>query len=405
MPGMTITAEVILEFTKTLVLVDLTMDVFDPDSDIISGTADLLLVGKDVLVNVGNESGGANMTVQVSADGDWLANFKGIFDITDDMGAHARIFDEDNNYTVAEPEKPPYIVGRANIDQIVAVMWPEGENVTIFVDFDDDLGNGYLYTDTQTSEIPEPGWPEPPVALFELESFDLLEGHFITASGAGKEKVLELTHIEITEVDINTEIVTGTADPDDKVTVYSRVPVYGWIVGQMEEGADELGYWTADFSAAGMDIWYGLEVTAGKQPDEDGDISSFVWIAAKNPAIGTNGAGWFIPQDAQNKVKFGFDLRYKKDNTLKGSLQIIDQSSGTKFKAIDFTFLLVADNVSYFHGHLTENGQGSYPFVAMMEDNGSPGKDNDRFYIDIQIGDNNTVFDEVIDNGNIVVNN
>ena len=115
------------------------------------------------------------------------------------------------------------------------------------------------------------------------------------------------------------------------------------------------------------------------------------------------GGGWFIPEDDTDKVNFGFEVKRKKDGTLKGNLEMIDHSTDSNYKAIDFTYFDINDNVAYLHGNLMINGEGSYPFRAVMEDNGSPGKNNDKFYIDIQIGEEHTVFDEVIDGGSIVI--
>ena len=172
----------------------------------------------------------------------------------------ARISDEDSDATVAELAPQPFIVGQAgqaNLDRIFALQWPEGEEVTIFIDEDNDPNNGYLYTDKKISEMLPLGIPG---VLFEIgledPPFDLQEGYFLIASGADTVKVLELTHIEITDVDVDTEIVTGTADPGDKVTVFVVLPVNGGfqIVGRSEEETDGAGYWSTDFSVNGIDI-------------------------------------------------------------------------------------------------------------------------------------------------------
>jgi len=115
------------------------------------------------------------------------------------------------------------------------------------------------------------------------------------------------------------------------------------------------------------------------------------------------GGGWFIPEGSTAKVNFGFKVKYKKDGTLNGNLEIIDHSSGTNYKANDFTFLVISANKAYFSGNLEVDGEGLYSFTAVMEDNGSPGKDNDRFSIDILMDGEHIVFDKLIDNGNIVI--
>lgn len=309
-----------------------------------------------------------------------------------------------------------------------------------------------------------------------------------------------MTHIEITDVDIDADTVSGIALPDDKVTIAAVKPT-----GEpsfLDESTDGDGNWTADFTGT-CDIQYGDELDAG-QPDDDGDISSYVWTVKRQASITytgdtlvqypnqvtlsadvvedpngetgdiilaspvtftvtteegfeetypadvdvegvasttvdlpvglytivvsidsdyytaapseeaklavydpegsfVTGGGWFKPEDSQDKVNFGFEVKYKNDGTLKGNLEMIYHSTVTSYKATDFSFLVVVDNKAYFMGHMMIDGIGSYPFMAIMEDNGSPGENNDEFYIDIQIDGEHTAFDEVIDNGNIVV--
>lgn len=127
-------------------------------------------------------------------------------------------------------------------------------------------------------------------------------------------------------------------------------------------------------------------------------------LAVYDPSGGfATGGGWFIPEGNQDKVNFGFELKYKNDGTLKGNLEMIDHSTGDKYKATDFSFLVIVDNKAYFMGHVMINGEGSHPFMAIMEDNGTPGKNSDKFSISIQIEKEQIAFDEVIDNGNIVI--
>ena len=115
------------------------------------------------------------------------------------------------------------------------------------------------------------------------------------------------------------------------------------------------------------------------------------------------GGGWFIPEGSSDKVNFDFEVKYKVDGSLKGSLEMIDHSTGTNYKANDFNYLVVVDNKAYIKGNLTINGEGLYPFTAVIEDNGSPGKDNDKFSIDIEADGEHLVFNEVIEGGNIVI--
>jgi hypothetical protein len=115
------------------------------------------------------------------------------------------------------------------------------------------------------------------------------------------------------------------------------------------------------------------------------------------------GGGWLIPEGSTGKVNFGFEVKYKNDGTLKGNLMIKDHNSGTDYRATDFTYLVISANKAYFSGNLEIDGEGAYSFTATMEDNGSPGKNNDKFSIDILVNGEHIVFNELIDNGNIVI--
>lgn len=76
------------------------------------------------------------------------------------------------------------------------------------------------------------------------------------------------------------------------------------------------------------------------------------------------GGGWFIPEGSCGKVNFSFELKYKKDGTLKGNLEIIDHNTGTNYKADDFTYLVTVGNKAYFSGSLEIDGGGPYPFCS-----------------------------------------
>ena len=105
----------------------------------------------------------------------------------------------------------------------------------------------------------------------------------------------------------------------------------------------------------------------------------------------------------EEKVNFNFEVKYKKDSTLKGNLKVTDHNTGVDYKAIDFNYMVVVGSKAYLSGNLTTNGEGSYPFTAVIEDSGSLGSDSDRFSIDIEVDGEHIVFGEIIDAGSIVV--
>jgi len=115
------------------------------------------------------------------------------------------------------------------------------------------------------------------------------------------------------------------------------------------------------------------------------------------------GGGWFVPEDSSEKVNFGFEVKYKNDGTLKGNLEMIDHNTATDYKEIDFTYMVVVGSKAYLKGNIMIDGEGSYPFTTIVEDNGSLGKDSDKLSIDVLVDGDHIVFDEIIDSGNIVI--
>jgi hypothetical protein len=77
--------------------------------------------------------------------------------------------------------------------------------------------------------------------------------------------------------------------------------------------------------------------------------------------------------------------------------------SGSKYKAGGFKFMAVKFNKAYFMADFIEDDKGLYPSMAVMEDNGTPGKDKDKFYINLQTKDECLLFDHVTDCSNIVI--
>jgi basic membrane protein A and related proteins len=85
--------------TESVTLVPLTLDVIDPDADIVSGTAP---GGAVIFLYVGEIDGktGAFLSVTADSNGLWQANFTGQFDITSRTGVQVKAPDADGNGTV-----------------------------------------------------------------------------------------------------------------------------------------------------------------------------------------------------------------------------------------------------------------------------------------------------------------
>lgn len=93
--------------TDDLVMEYITLDVFDPETDFISGTT---TPDRQVSIGVGGESGEYWMDVFSDPTGAWSGEFSSVFDITPDMWASGNIYDGDGDITAAHnsgPSGPP----------------------------------------------------------------------------------------------------------------------------------------------------------------------------------------------------------------------------------------------------------------------------------------------------------
>jgi len=106
---------------------------------------------------------------------------------------------------------------------------------------------------------------------------DLLPGHRIIATKllTGQQKELELIDLTVDSVDVENDIISGTAPPDAFVeaAAYDDCPWCGWgLHYAFRVRADENGHWSADFAARGHDITADMEAHALVH-DADGDAT------------------------------------------------------------------------------------------------------------------------------------
>jgi len=95
---------------KDLELEYITLDVFDPGNDFLSGIA--AYPERSVDIGVGNENGEQWMNVTADNNSQWVADFTlpGYeFDITEDMWAGAHVNDEDGDVTAAHNSGPVFV--------------------------------------------------------------------------------------------------------------------------------------------------------------------------------------------------------------------------------------------------------------------------------------------------------
>ena len=271
------------ETVKELTLEDISLDVFDVEYDLVEGTAPaetwLFVNVHDELINEGY-----GMDVQADPDGNWTADFDtGGVDLHEDMGAQAMLFDDDGDATVAElPPEPrqPFIVAITDREQVFAAFWPMGETVDLCLDYGPVPDGICDHTATETIYEAPWGWP---IAYFELDGIhDLAADDVVTVSGLVDEepisKTLVVTYLEVTDVDIDTDTVSGYADVDRKIRVIS----FGDPGIDFEVGSDGLtGYWSA-YVGDLLDIIPGTGGLVNDENDEDGDYTEVSWLAVEN---------------------------------------------------------------------------------------------------------------------------
>jgi hypothetical protein len=182
---------------------------------------------------------------------------------------------------------------RANSDEVEGWEWVDGSTVTIEVDEDGDSNPEISHT----ADVGTAPWDENQTWFMYNFSgeFDIQPGHIVTVSDGIVTKTHTVTNITITEIDQDTEIVHGSADPSANVDVWTCDDIQCY---NRHVTADAVsGEWQADFANPGMQddeqdtVDFGPNSWADcGQPDEDGDSTQF-WAQVPNPTFGVR-ANW-----------------------------------------------------------------------------------------------------------------
>jgi Carboxypeptidase regulatory-like domain len=127
--------------------------------------------------------------------------------------------------------------------------WNPEAQVTIYVDDDDDLGNGFLYTESKFVNG-EPTWCIAP--CFDVSQVPelpdgVLPGFVVTMTDGEATRVVHTTELVWTGTDTEAETVFGTAGAGTWIEVRAHGPQEAMRMVQ----ADGNGDWVADFSVPG----------------------------------------------------------------------------------------------------------------------------------------------------------
>jgi hypothetical protein len=257
---------------KGLVLETIAMDVFDPENEIMAGTAP---GGREVSVVAGLQEAETQGVINVIAgqeNGAWMADFKTIgFDITEEMRAwsFAQIFDGDGDANeAATPAAPPapWIRAHPVWDSVDAWSWPEEAVLHLTID------------DPATPAAPDiememPGEVDPELGSVWFDfagEYDLKAGDEVTLSDGTTMRHLVVSIVTIDSVDVEADTVAGTAEAGASVRLPTPADDALYVT------ADSNGIWFADFRHAGFDLLPGTTIIA-EVYDEDGDLTSFEW--------------------------------------------------------------------------------------------------------------------------------
>ena len=236
-PGMHIeVTDPIKAITKVLNTVDISLDTIDIDQDIIYGTGP---EGAEIIVGADTTNGWHEITVTVGG-GTWSADFGAEgFDLDDNAYAQARLFDEDDDYTVAELTPQPVISAS------ITYNWVNLENFSPDTDIDI-LING---TNTYTTHTDGDGNS---FAEVWQDGIKIVPGTHIEVTDPIKEitKVLNTIDLSLDTVDKDTDIVSGTGPEGTEVRIGANN-----ATGYLELTATVTGgVWSANFGAEGFNL-------------------------------------------------------------------------------------------------------------------------------------------------------
>lgn len=274
--------------TKELAVAPLTVTAVDIDADTVTGTGD---PGYEIHVGLlCDDTSCTRRNVYVDGNGNWLADFsvpgnnedETVFDIRPGSGTGVYQIDEDNDATNVSwnlPYPPAFQV-RTNYDLVEGWEWTFGDTVTIEVN-DPSTPQTVDYSVTATVGIAD--W-DPNQTWFSIttENYDLKAGDTVTVKDENITKQLLVTDFRITDVDLDTDRVYGTAAPNEYVSIWTC-----WQndpCANRDETADANGNWSTNFAISGEQDWE--QETADLQAgswidssvrDEDGDQVMSGW--------------------------------------------------------------------------------------------------------------------------------
>jgi len=278
--------------TKTHVVTMIEITGYDLENDLVFGVADPLT--DNLLIYACDNENCFGRHVNSGSSGEWTADFgnpgtlddeQNTYDIVGGTWLDAQQGDEDGDFTFNGLGIPnPNIRAITNEDRVDGWQWSAGATVTLTIDDPDTL----LYPDfsTQGQVGFDDGSGQTYVDIGFKGDYDLKPGDIVKLTDGTDTKSVTATNVTVSNVDVSTNIVTGTAEPGSRV--WSAACQYGDCF-QRTTTADLEGNWSIDFDEdmpgqLNVDILPGGSVD-GEQFDDDGDSTLFTW-GIPNPTFG-----------------------------------------------------------------------------------------------------------------------
>jgi len=253
----------------TYIPTDLTIIGFGPGVNTMSGIA---TPGVEVRVCFRISGNCVTRYATTDENGNWTVDYSGIGVIPGSTKIYASEDDANGNGTMFNWRNPFFWVWPKNGASIETLEWPMGDELSLTIDNPETQANPDYGPYTQT--VGTPPWPNAPAgqtyADFGLP-FDIPSGYVITITNGVMTRTHTVTPLDITNVDLDTNIVTGVATPNSEVEI--DYPEYLTVT------ADENGMWTADFNGI-YEFTYDTSVEAFEY-DADGDFTA-AWRSANH---------------------------------------------------------------------------------------------------------------------------
>ena len=195
----------------------------------------------------------------------------------------------------------PYLRAFPDGDGVDGYRWPLG--ATVHLAIDNPATEGAPDHEQDTTAVVSP-WDETSTYIeFNFGGvYDLKAGDLVTASSGDVTRVFVIPPLEITTVDVDADVVAGTADPGTQIHVFSEA--------QLFVDADTEGAWLANFAGL-QDLQPSTGGGAEIFLDEFGDSTIYYWSAPPPPIVGEHGhdtgdvpswacnaGGWAMDPDA-----------------------------------------------------------------------------------------------------------